>query len=553
MDSPVLGILITLLLVLTNAFFVAAEFALVKVRASQIELLVQTGNKMARMAQHLIAHLDAYLSATRLGVTLASLGLGWIGEPVVTRLILGATALVGLHVNPELAHNLALPVAFLLLTFLRIVFGELVPKSLAIQRPRPTALAVAFPLWLFSVLLFPVIAALNWMANRVLWLLGIEATPESSHYHSSQELRLLLEQGREDRTIKEAEHKLIENVFEFSETVVKEIMVARTHIVAIDIHASSSQLLKTMVEEGYTRMPLYDGGLDNICGIVHAKDLFPLLEHTDLIILQDILRPAFFVPETKPISQLLREFQHRKTQLAIVVDEFGSTAGLVTMEDILEELVGEIQDEYDNETAGVEKLADGKYVIRGSLTISDVNDRLDDFQLPEGNDYTTLNGLINKWFGRIPEVSEVCEQDGLRITVLKTENHHITQVRIEQSKSHRGVEHLSPRLTQPNGHPPAARSTSDRASHQLREVSRLTLYTRPNCSLCHTMKATLLEVQVDTPFQLETIDISTDPKLNARFGLEIPLLYINGRRAFMYELSAAELRRCLDQEQTSAP
>ena len=431
MDSPALGILITLLLVVANAFFVAAEFALVKVRASQIELQVQTGNRTARMAQHLIDHLDAYLSVIQLGISLASLGLGWIGEPVVAGLILGATALVGLPAAPELAHTLALPAAFLLLTFLHMVFGELAPKALALQRPRPTALAVAFPLWLFSVLLSPAVSALNWTTNKVVRLLGIEPASESSPSHSGQELRLLLEQGREDGAIEETEHELIENVFEFSETVVKEIMVARTHIVALDIHASSGQLLKTMVEEGYTRMPLYAGSLDDIRGIVHAKDLFPLLEHRDLIVLDDILRPAFFVPETKPISQLLREFQRRKEHLAIVVDEFGSTAGLVTMEDILEELVGEIQDEYDNEAAGVEKLAEGQYVVRGSLTISDVNDRIDDFQLPEASDYTTLNGLINKWFGRIPEVSEACERDELRITVLKTENHHARQVRIE--------------------------------------------------------------------------------------------------------------------------
>lgn len=455
MNSPLLGILLTLLLVLANAFFVAAEFALVKVRASQIELLVQTGKRTARLAQHLIDHLDGYLSAIQLGITLASLGLGWIGEPVVAGLILGATALVGLHPDPQLAHTLALPVAFLLLSFLHIVFGELAPKALAIQRPRPTALAVAFPLWLFSVLLFPVISALNWTANTVLWLLSIEPASEASHYRSGQELRLLLEQGREDGAIEEAEHELIENVFEFSETVVKEIMVARTHIVALDIHASSSQLLRTMVEEGYTRMPLYDGSLDDICGIVHAKDLFPLLEHKELIVLQDILRPAFFVPETKPISRLLREFQRRKEHLAIVVDEFGSTAGLVTMEDILEELVGEIQDEYDNEAAGVERLAEGQYVVQGSLTISDVNDRIDAFQLSEASDYTTLNGLINKWFGRIPEVSEACERDGLRITVLKTDNHHAQQVRIEHSLA--AAVQRPPRSSRHHPAPPDAR------------------------------------------------------------------------------------------------
>ena len=431
MDSPVFGLLITLFLVFANAFFVAAEFALVKVRASQIEILAQTGNKTAEMAQHLITHLDAYLSATQLGITLASLGLGWIGEPVVARLLISGMALLGFQPDPELAHRIALPAAFLVLTFLHIVFGELAPKSLAIQRPKPTALAIAFPLWLFYILLFPAIAALNWVANRVLRVFGIEPASESSHFHSGEELRLLLEQGREEGTIEAAEHELIENVFEFTETVAKEVMVPRTQVVALDIHAPPNELLKVMVEEGYTRMPLYDGTLDNICGIAHAKDLFPLLEHRDIIILQDILRPAYFVPETKSISQMMREFQRRKVQLAIVVDEFGSTAGLLTMEDILEELVGEIQDEYDNESLGVEKIGEAAYVVTASLTISDVNDRIEGFRVPEGKDYTTMSGFLNKCFGYIPEASESCERDDLRMTVLVMNNHHVEQVKIE--------------------------------------------------------------------------------------------------------------------------
>ena len=431
MESPALGLLITLLLVLVNAFFVAAEFAIVKVRASQIELLVQSGSRTAKMGQYLISHLDASLSTIQLGITLASLGLGWIGEPIVAKLILEIMHLVGLGADPDLAHSIALPVAFILLTFLLIVFGELAPKALAIQHSQSTTLAVAFPLWFFYRIFSPAIVALNWTANQVLRLFGLRPAGEAEHYHSGEELRFLLEQGREGGTIEQEEHELIENVFEFGETTVREIMVPRTTIAAIEVTSSRSDLVNLLVEGGYSRIPVYEDSLDNIIGVVHAKDLITLMEHRDLIILRDLLRPAFFVPETKPIDDLLREFQRRKVHIAMVVDEFGSTAGLVTMEDILEELVGEIQDEHDSENHDIEKVSNQTYIINAALSIADVNDHIDEFELPEGNDYTSVGGFINKWLGRIPEVNEMFEYDTLRMTVLKTDNHHVTQVKIE--------------------------------------------------------------------------------------------------------------------------
>ena len=435
MESPALGLLITLLLVLANAFFVAAEFAIVKVRASQIELLVQAGSRTAKMGQHLISHLDSSLSTIQLGVTLASLGLGWIGEPIVAKLIIEIMHLVGVEADPELAHSIALPVAFILITFLLIVFGELAPKALAIQHSQATTLAVAFPLWFFYLIFSPAIVALNWVSNRVLRLFGIRSASESAHYHSGEELRFLLEQGREGGTIEEEEHELIENVFEFGETSVREIMVPRTNIATIEVTAPQSALINLLVEGGYSRIPVYENSLDNIIGVVHAKDLITLMEHRDLIILRDLLRPAFFVPETKPIDDLLREFQRRKMHIAIVVDEFGSTAGLVTMEDILEELVGEIQDEHDSETHDIEQVSNQTYIINAALSISDVNDHIDEFELPEGNDYTSVGGFINKWLGRIPEVNEIFEYDTLRMTVLKTDNHHVALVKIEKLPS----------------------------------------------------------------------------------------------------------------------
>lgn len=431
MTNPVFGLLITLLLVLANAFFVAAEFAIVKVRSSQIELRAKSGHRTAAMAQHLVSHLDTYLSATQLGITLASLGLGWIGEPIVAKLIIGTMDLFGFTLDPHLAHRIALPVAFLLITVLHIVFGELAPKSLAIQHPEATTLAVAFPLRFFFLLLYPAIVILNWVANQVLRAVGIESASESSRYHSGEELRLLLDQGREGGAIKETEHELIENVFEFGSTVVKEVMVPRTSIVALDLTAPPSEMVKTAVEEGYTRMPAYEGSLDNIMGVIHSKDLLALFEHRDLIVLQDLLRPAYFVPETKLISQIMREFQYRKIHVAIVVDEFGSTVGMVTMEDILEELVGEIQDEHDDESAGIEKVEEGTYIVNAAMTIADVNDKIEGFTLPAGNGYTTINGLVNKLFERIPEAHDSCEHESVRLTVLETNNHRVVQVKIE--------------------------------------------------------------------------------------------------------------------------
>jgi CBS domain containing-hemolysin-like protein len=431
MDSSITGIIITLLLVLANAFFVAAEFAIVKVRSSQIELRAQSGERSAKIAQRLITHLDEYLSATQLGITLASLGLGWVGEPIVSKLLIGAANLVGLGQNAELADKDALPVAFVIITFLHIVLGELAPKSFAIQRSEQATLAIAYPLRIFYLIFKPAIMLLNWVANSTLRLIGLEKVSESEHYHSGEELRLLLEQGREGGTIEESEHELIENVFEFGGTSVREVMVPRTNIAALDISDPPGELIKFVIEEGYTRMPVYSGSIDNIIGVVYSKDLLTLLEHQNLIILQDLLRPAYFVPETKLIPELLREFQRNKIQLAVVVDEFGGTAGLITMEDILEELVGEIQDEYDDELTDIERNADGTYLVNASITIPDLNDSVEGFKLPEGDDYTTVGGLVNKWFGRIPEPDESFERDGVRMTVLKTVNRRVVQVKLE--------------------------------------------------------------------------------------------------------------------------
>ena len=428
---PLVGILITIALVVANGFFVAAEFAIVKVRSSQIELRAATGSRAALMSQRLLRHLDAYLSATQLGITLASLGLGAVGEPIVADLIAKGLELFGYTGGMELAHAIALPFAFALITVMHIVLGELAPKSLAIQLPEKTTLAIAYPLRFFYILFKPFIYVLNGMANWLLKLVGIEPAGGLEHVHSNEEIRLLLEQSREGGTIEDTEHQMLENVFEFREKIVKEVQIPRTEIVAIDASEPIDEMAKIVIEEGYTRMPVYEDSIDNITGVVYSKDLLTLKEQSDLIILADLLRPVYYVPETKPIADLLREFQRRKIHLAIVVDEFGGTAGIVTLEDILEELVGEIQDEYDDETAEIEEVGDGIYHVDATIPVGDANDLLDGLELPEGEDYTSVGGLVIKWFGRIPSEQESFERDDVRMTVLETSNNRIVAVRIE--------------------------------------------------------------------------------------------------------------------------
>lgn len=397
----VFDILLTIFLVLLNGFFVAAEFAIVKVRASQIELRAQTGSAAAKLAQHMLTHLDAYLSATQLGITLASLGLGWIGESVVAKLVINVMHTFGFQGSEALAHTIALPVSFAIITVLHIVFGELAPKSLAIQRSEPTTLAIAYPLRFFYILFSPFIWLLNGLANMVLRAMGIQPM-HGSEVHTAEELRLLFEQSVEGGAIQDSHHELIENVFLFSERMVKQIMVPRTRMVAVDVNIPEQELMEIIFNEGYSRLPVYSGNIDNIVGILYVKDILSISRQGKAIVIEDLMRPAYFVPETKKINRLLKQFQRRHLHMAIATDEFGGVSGIVTIEDIIEELVGEIQDEYDEEAPIVERLSDFEYKVNGSAAVSDANDYLP-YPLPEGEDYETIGGLLNVIYGQIPE------------------------------------------------------------------------------------------------------------------------------------------------------
>lgn len=428
----ILDILITLLLVGLNGFFVAAEFAIVKVRLSQIELIARTGNPFAPIAKKIVEHLDAYLSATQLGITLASLGLGWVGEPVVAKVIGQLLHTFGVNLEEGTLHAISVPIAFTTITVLHIVLGELAPKSLAIQRPEAVTLATSVPLRLFYIVFKPFIWALNSVANRLLHLIGVEPGLEQE-LHSADEIRYLIEESSKGGMMEISETELISNVFDFGETTAASIMVPRGKVCAIDITLSGEEMFAKVLEEGYSRMPVYKGSIDNILGVVYAKDLVMLMNYRNLIVIQDIMRPAFFVQEGDKIKSILREMQRRKAHLAIVSDEFGGTAGIITLENIMEELVGDIQDEYDEEKPDIVKKSDNEWTVETGVSITDLNDMLP-YSLQDGEEYETLGGLLNKTAGYIPEEQEIIRLGDYEATVLKRTKRRVEQIRLKLVK-----------------------------------------------------------------------------------------------------------------------
>lgn len=423
------NILITLLFVFLNGFFVAAEFAIVKVRASQLELKAQEGNRLAILSKKIVTHLDAYLAATQLGITLSSLALGWIGEPVVSKMILNLLALFDISLSDQALHSIALITAFLIITILHIVFGELAPKSLAILRPEQTTLAVAYPLRAFYWICRPFIWLLNGFANLILKLFGLHAVSEAESY-SSDELKYLVDQISENEGEDDTKFDIIKNAFDFSERTARQVMVPRTQVLAIDVNDYDELTLETVIEDGFSRIPCYEDSIDNIIGIVHLKDILKKMRQNGKVDIRSIVRPVSFVPETKRIGQILKEFQVKHQQIAMVLNEYGGIEGIITMEDILEEIVGEIQDEYDNEIPFVETTGDGIYSVIATAAISDINDQLP-HPIDKAKQYDTLAGYLIDKFGRIPNTHDKLESEGYEYSVLKKNKTSIVLVQMK--------------------------------------------------------------------------------------------------------------------------
>jgi CBS domain containing-hemolysin-like protein len=425
-------LLITIFLIVLNGFFVAAEFSLVKVRGSQLDIKIQKGSKRAKLAKFITEHLDSYLSSTQLGITLSSLALGAIGENVVSQMV--ERAFEGSTWMPSgvAIHSISLPIALFFLTFFHVTIGEQIPKMIGIKYSLPVSIAIAWPIRVFFFLFNPFIWLLSRTSNAVLRLIGIKGMNEE--VHSEEELRLILTESEEGGAIKPSENELIQNVFDFDDRIVKQIMVPQNRVVALDVEIGKNEVSRALIEEGFSRIPIFLGDIDHVIGIVHTKDLLKALINNTFRSIKDIMRPAHFIPESMKINELLRDFQKHHIQMAIVTNEFGATAGIITMEDIIEELVGEIQDEHDEEKPNVEKKSETEFIVNALAAISDVNEVLP-IALPIDTHYETISGYINFIFGRIPAVNDKRLKDGYEITILKRSRQSVDTIKLKVIES----------------------------------------------------------------------------------------------------------------------
>ncbi len=385
------------IIVFLNGFFVAAEYAIVRVRSTQIESLVQRGLKRAKLAQHVITHLDTYLSASQLGITFTSLGLGWIGEPFVSHLLRGILETIS-FIPEAWVGTLSAVLGFALITFLLIVLGELVPRWLAILYSQRMTLALSPPLHLFYVIFRPFIWLLNQSAALMLRAIGVSPTSETEPVHSEEEMRLLLTSGR---SLSNVIRDISLNAMELRDRTVREVMVPRTNVVFLSTDKSIEENIAVAVDNQFTRYPLCERNLDNVMGLIHLKDLFRIKEErgsgTRLV---DIKREMLFVPETMPLERILNTFLAKRVLMAIAVDEYGGAAGLVTLENVLEELVGEIRDEFDTESPLVQKISDSEFLVDGAMPLHDFFKVFN--IMPESHDVVTVSGYVIHLMGHVP-------------------------------------------------------------------------------------------------------------------------------------------------------
>ncbi len=423
-------ILLIISLVLLNGFFVAAEFAMVKVRSTRIEQLVLEGNKRAKFAQRVTDKLDAHLSATQLGITISSLALGWVGEKTLSKLFI--LWFDGFGLNESMLHTVSTVISFSIITFLHIVLGELAPKSLAIQRAEGTVLWTAGPLIFFYKLMYPFIWMLNGTANSFLRLIGIRPASDAELAHNEEELRMIVTQSHESGVIDETERTLFDNIFDFSNRVAREIMVPRTDMSCLYINRSFKDNLEKADSEKHTRFPLILEDKDNIVGVVHIKDLYAVaLSGREEASLETIARKPVTVPESMPIKDVLKILQKNRSELAIVIDEYGGTAGIVTTEDILEELVGEIQDEFDEERPFIEEQSD-HVSIDARMLIDEVNEY---FHLNiESEEVDTIGGFIYAHF-QTPFVGGKVTLDNYQFTITEMDSLRVTRLAVRRLRS----------------------------------------------------------------------------------------------------------------------
>ena len=422
--SPGVSVLLALILVGLNGFFVAAEFALVKVRPTQIEPYVQAGQRRAKVTRHMLRHLDSYLSAIQLGVTLASLGLGWVGEPaffsIVSPLLRPFAAS-----NPDIVHTVSLTLSFLVITMLHIVLGELGPKWLAISRSEGTALWAALPLYAFHKVTYPAIWLLNRTANALLKLIGVAPAGEGETGHDEGELRLLLASSHASHVSKH-KRQLLDNIFELSHRMARQSMVPRQDVIYLSTARPLAENLRLARRSGHTRFPLCEGDLDHVIGLIHIKDLFR--RERPIASLKDVAREISFVPETLELDRLLKRMRTERFHLAAVIDEYGGVSGVVTLETVIEEIVGQIQDEFDVETLELQATGDGAYEVSGGMLIEDLEEALG-IELSD-RDEDTIGGVVLSELGRAPLAGDKVELGPLTLEILAVHLNRINTLRL---------------------------------------------------------------------------------------------------------------------------
>ncbi|HEX5885372.1 MAG TPA: hemolysin family protein, partial [Pyrinomonadaceae bacterium] len=425
--TVIIKLVSVLLLVAANGFFVAAEFAFVGVRSSRIETLANQGSRAAKRLMELLGNLNAYLSACQLGITLASLALGWIGEPAIARLLEGP--LSGL--SDAWRHGIAFFIAFSIITSLHIVLGEQAPKLMGLAIAEKVALAVALPMQLFYRIFSLPIRALDWASVRTTQLLGIKATAEHASTYTEEELRRLVDISRESGHLRAEERRLIHRVFEFSDTLVREAMVPRTEMAAIPNTCNLEEITKAFEQHRYSRLPVYRESFDDVCGFIHSKDVMPYLLHPEKFKIEDVLQPAMYVVDTARLEHVLGQMQKAKMHFGFVIDEHGGLEGIITLEDLLEEIVGEISDEHDEEVnEQITEIDKTTYVLDGGLAVRDLNRRLK-LAVPESEAYTTVGGFLMTQAGHVLNPGEVVQRDGLIFKVERVEKRRVMRVKLE--------------------------------------------------------------------------------------------------------------------------
>lgn len=430
------NIFLVVFLVLANGFFVASEFALVAVRRSRIKAQADEGSRAAARLLGMLTNLNAYISATQLGITLSSLGLGWIGEPAVARLIepglawIGAMAGLPFLASGTVLHTISFAIAFSFITFLHIVFGELAPKTAALEISEKVSYFIAVPLQLFYKVFYYPIRLLDWAGTKTARAFGLEPTGEHGASYTEDEIRQLINASQERGLLNEDERRLINQVFEFSETTVKEAMIPRTEIVAVPATSALEDIARAFRQHGYSRLPVYGESLDDIRGVVHSKDILGFLLRPKSFRLERVLQRPVYVVDTARLEDVLRRMQREKFHFGFVVDEHGGVEGIITLEDLLEEIVGEISDEHDEEVnEQIHEQPDGSFVLEGGLAVRDLNRRLG-LHLPVSESYTTIAGFLMSQAGEILQEGDSVPFNGHTFLIEKAAKRRILRVRM---------------------------------------------------------------------------------------------------------------------------